>query len=190
MRYLFFGLIVFLKSLQWVQAQVKYEKETRLRAQDVPKQAINFVQALGFDKKIKWYHEEGINRTSIEAKTTYKTKKYSVEFTPIGDIEDIEIEVEWKSLPPATQAKIWRYLVSEYEKIKIHKVQRQYTGSPETLSGIHSQKIKSRPTVRYEIIVKTKTNCNYEVMEYLFAENGEMEKASTIVHKNTDYLKY
>jgi len=74
-------------------AQEKFEMESRLKQNDVPSNALNFIDSLSLKNKVKWYLEEGIERKSIEAKFKRSGKKHSVEFDILGNIEDVEIEV-------------------------------------------------------------------------------------------------
>ncbi|MEZ4934623.1 MAG: hypothetical protein R2788_21160 [Saprospiraceae bacterium] len=81
-----------------IHAQVKYEKESRLKEKDVPSIALDFIDSLAVKKKVRWYLEEGFNRTSVEAKFKMDNRKYSIEFDTIGNLEDIEIQVKWDGL--------------------------------------------------------------------------------------------
>lgn len=173
-----------------VFGQTKYEKEYRLKLSSVPEEAQDFLKALGFNSKIKWYKEEGLASTSIEAKTEFNDKKYSIEFDSNGQIEDIEVEVEWKELPTATQTKICDYLTENHQKYKIEKIQIQYTGDSDNLIKKVTNSAEEGITTHYEIIVKGKTNDNFQLLEYLFSDEGNMVKKSVIVFKNTDNLEY
>ena len=53
----------------------KYEKESRIKARDVPEYAVAFFASLVCKRKMKWYRETGIERTSIEAKCTLSGQK-------------------------------------------------------------------------------------------------------------------
>ncbi len=174
-------------------AQIKYEKEYRLNQDDVPKIAIEFVDKLGFKKKIKWYKEEGLNNTSIEAKTKHLSKKYSVEFNPKGEIEDIEVKIKFKEIPAKVQQNISKYLNNNYQKNKICKTQIQLSGGPNSLiDAVLRQNFKNNAEVvtRYELVVKAKGYDKYQKFEFLFDDNGEMLSKAEILLKNTDNLEY
>ena len=172
-------------------AQQKLEKESRIKSNEVPQAALDFVDQLNFSKKIKWYKEEGLNKTSLEAKTKHEKRKYSVEFNSSGEIEDIEIKVGWNTLPPATQKNITEYLQSKYDKYKLKKIQIQYSGQPNLLINTIKQMI-NQPEVltRYEIIVNAKTKKGREQFEYLFSETGQKISKSKIIFRNTDHLEF
>ena len=104
MNKILFLLILFLPGL--LCSQQKYEKEYRITTEDLPTEALNYINAFPFDKKIKWYREEGLNTSSIEAKTRYKKQKYSIEFSNDGTLEDVEIKIPFKSIPAKTKSAI------------------------------------------------------------------------------------
>lgn len=186
-------ICIFLVCLCQIEAQVKYEKEYRLDRSKVPDIALDFVDQLRFDNKVKWYKEEGINKTSIEAKTKHRSKRYSVEFNSKGEIEDIEIKITQSEIPQTTAQNILEYLHANHQKIKICKIQLQLSGNSEWLiKSVVKQDFKDNPdiTTRYEIVVRAKDNRKFRKLEYLFNHQGEMLSKAVIVLKNTDHLEY
>lgn len=174
-------------------AQVKYEKEYRLNQEQVPTIALDFVDKLGFEKKVKWYKEEAIDKTSIEAKTKHLSKKYSVEFNSDGEIEDIEIKIKAAEVPAEVYQSIIQYLNTNYQKVKICKIQLQLSGESNALiQTINNQDIKDNSTIttRYEIVLNAKENRKYQKLEYLFNHQGDMLHKAMILLKNTDNLEY
>ena len=95
--------ILFFIVISSVSAQLKYEKESRLAVEEVPEQARNFINTITTSNKVKWYLEEGLDRSSIEAKFEYKDHKYSVEFDSIGILEDVEVQVKWSEIEPTAR---------------------------------------------------------------------------------------
>ena len=47
-----------------------------------------------------------------------------------------------------------------------------------------------RLTRKYEIVLKGKENKKYQMMEYLFSNEGKFEDKAIIIMKNTDNLEY
>ena len=43
---------------------------------------------------------------------------------------------------------------------------------------------------KYEIVLKGKENKKYQMMEYLFSNEGKFEDKAIIIMKNTDNLEY
>ncbi|MDQ4139839.1 MAG: hypothetical protein M3142_04880, partial [Bacteroidota bacterium] len=127
LKILFFINVILLITNQTF-GQTKYEKEYRLKPQEVPVEARKFVDALRFSGKVKWYFEENLKGNSIEAKVTNNQKRYSLEFDTLGNLQDVEVQIDWLEIPEVTRNNISGSLDSEYSDYKINKIQVQYTG--------------------------------------------------------------
>lgn len=172
-------------------AQEKFEKESRIKQKDVPSNALLFMDSLNFRAKIKWYKEEGLSKKSIEAKFKHNKTKYSIEFDTLGNIEDIEIEVNWQDIESDITDSVAMQFKLDCSKYKIIKVQKQFTGSENELfspliNGIHSEQLK----IKYEIIVRCNQEKKVDLFEYLFNEKGNLISKSKIVFKNSSHLEY
>ena len=172
-------------------SQIKYEKELRLKERYVPQSAIQFVEGLGFEKKIKWYKEIGINKSSIEAKTKSNRKKYSIEFNVAGELEDVEIEIKQKEIPQDVNQRISLELSNRYGKYKIQKIQIQYLGEEShMIPFISENREKDYIQTNYEIVLKTKVKGSFKQFEYLFSDEGAFIHFAEIVTKNRDNIEY
>ncbi|WP_373513619.1 hypothetical protein [Persicitalea sp.] len=184
-------LLFFLFSTGITFGQVKYEKEYRLKAADVPPLARQFVDSLDFARRVRWYMETSEQGKSIEAKSKRDGQKYSVEFDPSGKLQDVEIEVAWRSLPEVLRTKIEQSLNDDFERFKIRKVQRQFSGErKEILNYLKQRSDGSGLTVRYELVLRGRKGRNTDKFEYTFSADGDLEKSAKIVFRNTDNLKY
>lgn len=171
-------------------AQEKFEKESRLKSDEVPSEAQAFIDSLGVESKIKWYAEEGLNQSSIEAKFEFQNQEYSVEFDTSGVLEDIEILMDWEELEQSLKDQINAQLEKECEKFNIRKVQIQYSGNPSNLLiKIRTGEAK-KVEVRYELIVKCRDENDVALFEYLFNDQGIQLSRSRIVFKNSSNLEY
>lgn len=171
--------------------QTKYEKEYRLKETKVPETAKQFVNSLDLGAKVKWYFEENLAGNSIEAKFSYNSNKYSVEFDISGNLQDIEIETDYSEIPEITRIKLSSSLDSSYAKHVIRKVQAQYSGKISTLSEfVKTENPDNLYDLRYELIVKGRKNREWKLYEITFNKNGEIESTSEIVFRNTDNLEY
>ena len=101
--------------------QEKLERESRINSEEVPVTSLLFVDSLNFTRKVKWYREEGLAGVSIEAKSKKEGQKISVEFDSTGNIEDIEIQVEWKTLSDGLKDRITTQLDQECLRYKIDR---------------------------------------------------------------------
>ena len=172
-------------------SQTKFEKEERIKETAVPKPALNFVNSLNFDGKIKWYKEIGLDTITIEAKTRFEGKKYSIEFKSDGTLEDVEVKMKWRGVPKETRKKIDELLFAKYVKYRLEKIQIQYAGTESNLRSFLREGITPQElTINYEMVIQTKLNGVYEKFEYLFSQDGEFISSAQIVLKNTDHIEY
>lgn len=169
-------------------SQSKLEIEERIAKEKAPFPAQKFIDSLHFSSKIKWYLEKDYIKTTYEAKTKEKRKKYSIEFDSLGQIEDIELEINWKRIPTSTQNAICEKLHTEFEKFKIKKIQIQYTGLKKDLFDfkVSTQNL----TIKYEIVVKGKKESQNSFYEYLFSDKGKLEQKLEFDFRNIDHLEY
>ncbi len=174
-----------------VLSQQKYEKESRIKGKNAPINAINFVNSLGATGKIKWYLEENLDNKSVEAKFKFNKKRFSIEFDTSGLIQDVEIKIDELEIESSIKSAINFQLDSICSKYKIKKIQVQYAGSESVLlSFLKNSVTKEKPTTKYEIVAKCKSNNKTELIEYLFSANGQLLEISKIVFKNSSNLEY
>jgi hypothetical protein len=172
-------------------AQPKYEKEIRIKETDVPDFARSFVDSLNFNKKVKWYKEFGFDKTSFEAKSKTKGKRYSIEFSQDGLFEDLEIEIQDDEIPPDTFSRITAHLSSTHKKFSIDKIQIQYSGNRNlVLAFFRNEGPLDGIDIHYEIMIATKTDGVYVLYEDLFSENGDFVRSSEVILKSTDNIEY
>ncbi len=172
-------------------AQEKFEKESRMKEQDVPQKAIQFIDSLPIKCKVKWYLEEGLERNSIEAKFKWHKKKYSVEFDTLGVIEDVEIEIKENKVPEKLMESMQSQLQKNCVKHKVSKIQIQYSGSHSALlKQLNSDELVVGVTVNYELIVQCKSTDSTDLFEYVFNDAGELVSTARIIFKNSSHLEY
>lgn len=182
-------------SNNYTQGQEKKEFEKRLKPEQVPTQAINWVSTVYTNpKRVKWYKEYNENNSSIEAKFKWKGKHQSVEFDSLGKFEDLEITIKFKDIPDSAKSKIKDYLLSAYPKYKIQKVQRQITGSSQVVSEFLQSNIintvNPKTTIKYEIVYFGKTDKTNTLWEGLFDENGNFLSKLKVVLPTIDNLTF
>lgn len=184
-------LLLFIGGVHKNFAQDKFEKEYRIKAQGVPKDAVAFVNALNFTNKIKWYKEERMTDYSYEAKTKHRGINYSIEFDSLGKIEDIEYKISFAEVPAEVRKTMESHFNSSFQKWKIMKTQVHLVGTPQALiESIRQGGISPAVVTKYELVVNGRVTKQSKLMEYLFVENGRLERTSKIIQKNTDHLAY
>lgn len=183
--------LVFGLCSNYLFAQQKYEKESRINSKDVPTKAMNFIDSINLKNKVRWYLEEGLDIKSIEAKFKNNSKKYSIEFDTLGNIQDAEIEITWGEAQVPFIDSINSQLKKDCLKHKIVKIQIQYSGtSSEILSKLRGNKLSGNLNIKYEIVVKCKSKNTVVLFEYLFNKKAQLISRSEIIFKNSSHLEY
>lgn len=154
-------------------SQNKIERESSIKSRDVPSDAIDWLKD-SFEnvKRPKWYLEYSQNGKSYEAKFNYMGHFHSVEFDSLGNVQDVEIEIEETEVAPDVWAVIQSYFVSEYQQVKVEKIQRQLTGSKSDLENFFDEDEIQGIVTRYEIVYQGK-NKLWELWEALFDDSGD-----------------
>jgi hypothetical protein len=190
-KFIYIILLIALNYSSNLFAQEKFEKESRIKPKEVPTKALFFIDSLNIKNKVKWYKEEGLNGKSVEAKFKQDEAKYSVEFDTLGNVEDIEIDVNWAVLASSLRDSISSKLETDCLKHKIIKVQKQYIGSESALLSILKTDLnKPSLTINYELVVSCNQQKKVDLFEYLFNEKGKLISTSKIVFKNSSHLEY
>lgn len=178
-------------------AQKKYEREYRIPSTEVPQLALDFIDAFDVQKKVKWYKEQGLNSSSVEAKFKLSGVKYSIEFSNEGTLQDIEQKVPFKRLENVIQQAIKTNLENNFDAYTIEKVQIQYTGNKDTLltwrKETNSPQLTSKPSSIvhiYELIVRARTQKKVVLFEFQFDEKGQKIAQKEIITKDTDILTF
>jgi len=184
-----FLLLLFVSASAF--SQYKYEKEFRIGETEVPEKAVSFVDSLDFGTKVRWYREVGYDTISFEAKTRYDRQRYSIEFSADGTFEDVEMGISAGDIPLATYNLMSAYLQSEHGKYRIDKIQVQYSGDPGTvLAFLRKEGNPESMVIHYEMVISTKIEGSWVMMEYLFSEAGEFVRRSKMTLKRTDNIEF
>ena len=174
-------------------AQFKFEQESRVSVEDVPQPALNFVDQLVFDKKIKWFIERSDSGISYEMKSRRGKDKFSIEFNEQGLLQDVEKEVELDALPVHIQQIIVSELKAKFLKYKIKKIQIQAKGSNDSLKQYVMEGLAPTQTrIAYEIVVRASSREDgllkrYEIL--IHAGKGVLS-LKEIISRPTDNLEF
>lgn len=171
--------------------QQKFEKETRIKPSKVPGPAQQFIAAIPFPRKVKWYQEENLSSSSFEAKTRYNKHKYSIEFDTDGELQDVEIKIKWAAVPELTKTAIQEYLKKTFDQFRYSKIQEQLSGETAAIiNHLLGEEKKETITTQYEIVLKGKKAGQTSWFEYTFDAQGKFKDQKTIIFRNTDNLEY
>lgn len=187
---LFPGLLAL---LLWTpcMGQKKYEREYRIKSDQVPEKAMSFLVSAFENAKIHWYREEGLTEKSVEAKFKASGQRYSIEFDQSGNIQDIEILFTVSQMSQPGQATLKDNLGNTFSKYKIVKTQIHWEGSEISLKESLAQKKPVKGVlVMYELIVRGIRVKKEQYYEVTAESNGEIVSIKEIIQKNVDNLLY
>jgi hypothetical protein len=153
----------------------KYEVERRVDVEEFPASAVEDLQeAFPEKKKVKYYKETSQQGESYEAKFEWKEYRYSVEFDPEGDLQDIEREVRYRDLPDPVRRQMEAQWTDDFRRHRVNRTQEQVVDE----------------RLRYEIIVRGKDANGVSYFEYLFEDDGAFVKRQKIVLPPNDIILY
>lgn len=173
------------------KAQHKYEREFRIKSETIPQSAIELIDSISADSKIKWYKEISLNDITLEAKFKYNKKKFSVEFDTLGKLQDVEFVIKKREISPKVYNKIKSKLDSVYRKWKFQKIQIHYSGkSSHIVDAIRKNEPSESIKIAYEIVLKGKNLEDTNLYEITFNEQGEVQNILLIIQDKADHLEY
>lgn len=187
--------LLFLNCHFKMNGQKKYEREYRIKADQFPDIAIQYIKKGDFNaNKIKYYIESDSTRHSFEAKFKYKDRRYSIEFDQRGILEDIEIIVENDFLNKSLEEAINSRLDSMFKRYRVLKIQLQYPNTeaynPSELLA-RAKLLKTSVVHNYEILIAArKKNESYNDYELLFDQAGNVLKIRKSVPPAYGYILY
>lgn len=171
--------------------QQKIEREYAIKPAQVAEQALKFVNQAFEGQRIRWYAEESQKGKSIEAKVKQDGTIYSIEFDEQGNLQDIETLIKFRSLPEKLQQAIMNTLEADFSRIKIYKVQRQWTGQDATLQQLLAKKKPvEKYTTRYELVIRGNKDRSTSDYEVLVDDEGTLISTSKIIQKDTPHLLF
>lgn len=172
-------------------AQTKFEREYRIKPHQAPQAAKDFIRDAGLNGKVKWYAEEGLEGSSVEAKMVVGRQKLSIEFDTAGMIQDVETEISAENMDAAVLARINDHFGSVFNSHKIIKIQESYTGERDNLTAfLRDGSQRNLLTTHYEIVVKGRDASGMNLYEFLFNDRGDLISRLLIIHSNTDNLQF
>lgn len=175
-------------------AQVKVEREHRIKKKQFPNTAHEFIrEKLKDAKKIRFYKETDTTKITYTAKFKKDKLYYSVEFDESGNPEDIEILIKEVDVPRDSWSQITKFLKEKFDRYKIRKIQQQYpvtsNEAAETTLNNAFQNLLI-PSLNYEIMVRGKIHDTHADFEILFGAEGDFIKMRESLPANYDHVLY
>lgn len=173
-------------------AQEKIEQEFRIDTALVPLAAQSFIEAFDVKRSVKWLKEVDAEGTSIEAKFKSKGKRYSIEFSPAGIIEDLEVVVRFPEVPVTIKDLIKEYLENTFNYHKVEKIQEQYQATEASLLRWRQAAKESRTLKpQYEVVVKTRISGEKSKrFELLFDKMGSLISKERVSVRSDNILRF
>ncbi len=169
------GLLALLLFCWGLAGAQKYEVERRVDASEFPASAVEYLQqAFPGKDKVKYYKETSRQGESYEAKFLWQGHRYSVEFGPEGDLQDVEREMRYRDLPEPVRRQMEIQWATDFRKYRIDRTQEQTVDD----------------RLRYEIIVRGKGADGVSYFEYLFEDDGTFVERQQIVLPPNDIFLY
>lgn len=182
-------LLLILTSVSYGQ---KREIERAVNSSNVPNKAISWLKdTYEGHNKVRWYFQTDGEKEVYEAKLKWQGKWHSVEFSPEGEIQNIEILINVGGLEKDVYQNLTRYLTENYQRSKIDRLQIQYTGSSDDLEGLIEQnEIGPHLTKQYEIEYFGRENGVNRMWEGHFDRDGNFIEKRVIELSSTDVLDF
>lgn len=185
----FFFAFIFFSAL----SQSKIEKETRISGDQFPENSLEILHPyLKKAKRTRLYKEFDGENISYEAKFKFNNRWHSIEFNSDGQLEDVEIIIEFTEIPEEIQNSILSDLSGNFKKFKINKVQYQYPALEEDPKKVLSDSFsfQKKSINNYELVVSVKTKSGYEYQERLYNSIGSLLSSKTIVNPSYEHILY
>ena len=173
-------------------SQTKNEYEKRISESDFPKPAMALLENRMKDfKRVRFYEEYDGKHHSFECKFKYAGKRYSVEFSNEGVLEDIEIRIKKNELDKKVLQEIEKHLNANFTRWKFEKIQWQFPATnPESNTLKAALQLQAPKKYNYELIVATKTAGKLQKYELLFSEKGTLIQQRKVSRRSYDFLLF
>lgn len=188
----------------------KVEREFKISSKKVNEEALNNLTAIfgAPAKKARWYKQEEYNTWRYEAKLEFRDEDYSVEFDTLGNLINVEVDIDWDDIAKHRRDVFKLKLTEKFGKYKIEKIQEQWEGSvsyvrkrvlsfedydeeEEEDDDDDDDQIRYKDyDHNYEIILIAKENGVYQAFEVIFSSKGELLRVLKVVEANIDHLTY
>jgi hypothetical protein len=187
-------ILLFITLGAAAHSQVKYEREFRILREQFPQASLESVQPyLDGVRKLRFYKEIDSSRRSYEIKFKKDRLHYSVEFNEQEALEDVEVIIKPVDIPEEAWTTITKDLDSKWSKYKVRKIQQQYPREAFTSDSDTFQKAFQNlilPEIRYEIVVRGKTEDGYRDYELLYDATGDLLLMRESLPPNYDHVLY
>lgn len=177
-----------------LQAQVKYEREYRIRKSQFPESARQLMLPYTEEaRRLRFYREVDSNRISYEMKFKRSRLHYSVEFDTEGALEDAEVRIKPEDIPDTSWESIESDLDQRFKNHRIRKIQQQYPRAafPDDAHTLRSAfQSLLLPEIRYELMVRGRDASGFMDYELQYDASGNFLGLRKSLPPNYDHVLY
>ncbi|MCW5518421.1 hypothetical protein J1N09_01125 [Aureitalea sp. L0-47] len=181
---------LFVGSCLYAQEKNEYEKSAKRT--DFPHAAEQILQLIPSEAtKLQFYKERDGEHVSFEVKFKHENRRYSVEFSKDGLLEDVEVTMKFRKLQQGIKESIQNDLDKRYNKWRIEKTQIQFTSkgnSEET--KLNALAMKPDSQTGYEIIVATKNGAKISYFELQYDAKGTFRGERRVIRRSYDFVLF
>ncbi len=172
--------------------EIKQEREVYIDRSEMPVAILGLLDSLVPNaSKIKYLQETDGEHESYEVKFVFKHRKYSVEFSKGLVLEDVEKDIQYRTLYQGLKQRIDSTFQTN-QKYRIHNIQKQYSAQGQSDMQVIQAAIDDSEdvTIRYELEVSLKIDDHWEDAEILFDANGYFLSKRKIIKRESDFIDY
>lgn len=173
----------------------KDEVERSISKDEMPEKATTLIDEFWPDLGgIKYFRETDDTVTTFEVKLTWRDAQYSIEFSPEGNVLDVEELISFHTIPETTGNHITRDMESQFSSYRITRIQRQYIARDEDDEDDADfiddilEKDAEDYEIRYEIVLDGQNREELGSFELLYSDSGSLIEKRRIVRRSLDNI--
>ncbi len=192
MKYKFLLVIVFFSAFK-IHAQLKFEREFRIRKSQFPTNALQFFEEkITESKKTTFYKEIDSSKAIYYLKFKKDRLRYNLEFSEEGILKKINVNIKHIDIPEESYERILLFLKQDFTVYKIKQIQQQYLveNNEDTILKTAFQNLITS-FINYELLVKAKKEKHHKKQyKILFNADGEKISFKETLPPNYDHTLY
>ncbi len=172
--------------------ELKREYEKSIRKSAMPAPALELAKVfLEEGERIRYYFEHNGDTVFYEIKLWWQGRHLSIEFTSAGELIDIEELLEMEAVESHTATAIQRYFEGKFKRHHIDRFQKQYSSAQaaKVLAAIQKGEFDG-VAINYEVEANVKGDDWFGPYEFLFDDQGNLQKTRKIEKRASDNLRY
>ncbi|MEN8789691.1 MAG: hypothetical protein ABF295_09270 [Flavobacteriaceae bacterium] len=175
-------------------SQDKYEREHRIKKNQFPTVARNFIDKNIKDyRKIKYYRETDSAEIRYTARFKVDRLRYGVSFNQQGNVHGIEIQIKEVDIPDESLSQILQFLDSTFNNYRMRRIQQLYPvkqGEPVAIILKNAFQNLLIPSLQYKMTIAGKRSKGFKDYEVFFDAEGQFLKLKESLPANYDHVLY